>query len=48
MNDKDITKVVEQIIKHLDDREWSQADRLQLVLQELTKIKVAELESAKL
>lgn len=46
--DKEISKVVDQIIKELEANNWSKADRLQKVLEELTKIKVAELEASKL
>lgn len=45
---KEIEKVVDQIIKELESGQWSKADRLQKVLEELVKVQVAELESAKL
>jgi dihydrodipicolinate synthase/N-acetylneuraminate lyase len=44
----DITKVVDQMMKQLEDGQWAKADRLQKVLEELVKIEVAQLEAGKL
>lgn len=44
----DITKIVDQIIKELEGANFTKADRLQLVLQELVKVQVAEIEASKL
>lgn len=46
--ENDISKVVDQIIKRLEAKEWSSADRLQKVLEELVKIQVAEIQAGKL
>ena len=45
---KEISKVVDQIIKELETANWSKADRLQKVLEELIKVQVAEIEAGKL
>lgn len=44
----DITKVVDQIIKKLEAGQWAKSDRLQQVLAELVKVRVAELEASRL
>jgi hypothetical protein len=46
--DKEIAKVVDQIIKELDASNFTRADRLQLVLNELVKVQIAEIEASKL
>lgn len=40
----DITKTVEAIHKALGENRWAEADRLQLVLNELVKIEVAAIQ----
>ena len=47
-NTDDISKVVSEIIKLLEAGQWSRADRLQLVLNELVKVEVAIIEAGKL
>ena len=44
----DISKVVEQMIGELKANNWSTADRLQKVLEQLVKLQVAQIESGKL
>lgn len=46
--DELIEKAVNQIIKELESANWSRADRLQKVLEELTKIKLAEIDGGKI
>lgn len=45
---EDVIKVVDQMIKELEGGNYPRSDRLQKVLEELVKIKVAELEAGKL
>lgn len=45
---KEIAKVVDQMIKELESGNWAKSDRLQLVLNQLVKVQVAEIEAAKL
>lgn len=43
----EIKKVVNQIIEALEKDQWSRADRLQLVLNQLVKVEVAAIEGKK-